>query len=294
MHLVRNSLDHGLETPDIRKAAGKPETGTLQLNAYHQGGNVIIEIVDDGAGLDKEKILTKARERGLVAEGETPADDKIYELIMQAGFSTADEVSDVSGRGVGMDVVRRNITALGGNIDITSEQGKGTKVTIRLPLTLAILDGQLVRVGDQTYIVPLISIVETIQIDDEQINAVAGKAEVLRLRESYIQIIRMYDVFDAEAKVTKLADGLLVVVEGDGNKVGLFVDELLGQQQVVIKSLESNYERVDGISGATILGDGNVALIADVPGIIKLAHELGLTDRMDLVQSGRNIAAATA
>ncbi len=294
VHLVRNSLDHGIETPDVRKAAGKPETGTLTLSAYHQGGNIVIEIKDDGAGLNKEKILAKARERGLVDDDEVLSDDKVYELVMQAGFSTADTVSDVSGRGVGMDVVQRNISGLGGSIEISSEQGKCTTVTIRLPLTLAIVDGQIVRVGDQIYIVPLISIVETIQINDEQINAVAGKAEVLRLRESYIQIIRMYDVFSLESKVTKLSEGLLVVVEGDGQKAGLFVDELLGQQQVVIKSLESNYERVDGVSGATILGDGTVALIADVSGIIKLAHELGLTDRMGLVQDGKDTAAASA
>jgi two-component system chemotaxis sensor kinase CheA len=291
VHLVRNSLDHGIELPQERRKAGKPETGTLHLNAYHHGGNIVIEISDDGAGLNKEKILHKARERGLVGADEIPPDDRIYELIMQPGFSTADQVSDLSGRGVGMDVVRRNIIGLGGTVDLRSEYGKGTTVVIRLPLTLAILDGQIVRVGDETYIIPLISIIETIQIDDDRVNAVAGKAEVFKLRDAYIQIVRLYDVFQTNSSKKSLAEGLLVVVEGDGQRVGLFVDELLGQQQVVIKSLESNYEKVDGISGATILGDGSVALIIDVAGMIQIAHEAGLTDRATLMKNLSNVAA---
>ena len=277
VHLVRNALDHGIEAPEVRKAAGKPEAGTLQLNAYHEGGNIVIEISDDGAGLNTQKILAKAREQGIVTDESGLSEQEIHDLIFHPGFSTADEVSDVSGRGVGMDVVRKNIRDLSGNVEIYSKTGEGSTITIRLPLTLAILDGQIVRVGDETYIIPLVSILETIQVDEQSVNAVAGKAEVFYLREQYIQIIRLYDVFGVEPNKTSISEGLLVVVEGDGQKVGLFVDELYGQQQVVIKSLKSNYMAVEGISGATILGDGTVALIIDTPGLIKLAHDRGIT-----------------
>ncbi len=270
VHLVRNSLDHGLETPDVRRAAGKPEIGCLTLNAYHKGGNVVIEISDDGAGLNRDKILKKARERGLVGQDEQLPDEKVYDLICLPGFSTADQVSDVSGRGVGMDVVKRNIKSLGGMLEIESQAGRGTTIRIRLPLTLAILDGQIVRVGEEIYIIPLVSIVETIQIGENQVNEMVGKAEVFRLRDEYLPIIRLYEVFGLAPRTTKLSEGLLVVVEGDGQRIGLFVDELLGQQQVVIKSLEANFRRVEAISGATILGDGTVALILDVPGLVKL------------------------
>lgn len=272
VHLVRNALDHGIEAPDARIAAGKPPTGTLHLNAFHQGGNIVIEIVDDGGGLDRRRILRKAVERGLVGAAEAAAmpDERIDDLIFQPGFSTADAVSDVSGRGVGMDVVRRNIHELGGSVEVRSEQGRGSRFTIRLPLTLAILDGQLVRVGDQIYIIPLVSIIESLQARPEYINAVAGAAEVYRLRDDYLPVLRLYRIFNVEADARELTDGLLVVVEGDGQRAGVFVDELLGQQQVVIKSLESNYRRVEGISGATILGDGSVALIMDIPGLIRM------------------------
>lgn len=272
VHLVRNALDHGIEPPDVRIGAGKPATGTLHLNAFHQGGNILIEIIDDGNGLNRRKILRKAVERGLVGEAEAAAmpDEKIEDLIFQPGFSTADAVSDVSGRGVGMDVVRRNIHELGGTVEVRSQEGKGSRFTIRLPLTLAILDGQLVRVGEQIYIVPLVSIIESLQARKEYINAVAGAAEVYRLRDDYLPVLRLYKIFNIQADARDLTDGLLVVVEGDGQKAGVFVDELLGQQQVVIKSLECNYRRVEGISGATILGDGSVALIMDIPGLIRM------------------------
>jgi two-component system chemotaxis sensor kinase CheA len=273
VHLVRNSLDHGLETPDVRKARGKPETGTLHLNAYHQSGNIVIEIADDGAGLPKEKILKKARERGLIKDDAVLTDAQIYDLIFLPGFSTADQVSDLSGRGVGMDVVRKNIKALGGQVEIRSLEGKGTTITIRLPLTLAILDGQTVRVGNEIYLIPLISIVESIKIKNDMVNMVAGRGEVIRLREEYLQVLRLYNVFDAQPTFTNLEEGLLVVVEGEGLKAGLFVDELLGQQQIVIKSLEANFKRIEGVSGATILGDGTVSLILDIPGLIKRAHQ---------------------
>jgi two-component system chemotaxis sensor kinase CheA len=268
VHLVRNSVDHGIEKPDVRRAAGKPETGVVHLNAYHQGGNIVIEITDDGAGLPKDRILKKARERGLVTADAVLTDEQIHDLIFMPGFSTAEQLSDVSGRGVGMDVVRKNIKALGGSVEIRSEAGKGSTFTIRLPLTLAILDGQLVSVGDQVYIVPLVSIVETLQIRKELINAIAGRAELYRLRDEYIPIVRLYDVLGVEPKQRDLANGLLVVVEGDGQRIGMFVDDLQNQQQVVIKSLETNFKRVTGISGATILGDGTVALILDIAGII--------------------------
>jgi two-component system chemotaxis sensor kinase CheA len=271
VHLVRNSLDHGIESPAVRRAAGKPETGEIQLKAFHRGGNIVIEIRDDGAGLNKGRILEKARARGLVGADELPSDEHIYELIFQPGFSTAEVVSDVSGRGVGMDVVSRNIKSLGGTVDITSREGLGTTMSIRLPLTLAIVDGQSVGVGGENYIVPLVSIVESVQVKPGMVNLVAGKGEVLRLRDEYIPILRLHRVFGVAPRTLDLAQGLLVVVEGDGRRAGLFVDELLGQQQVVIKSLETNFRKVDGVAGATILGDGTVALILDVPGLIKLA-----------------------
>ena len=273
VHLVRNSLDHGIEMPDIRKAAGKPETGILNLNAYHEGGNIVIEIIDDGAGLNKERILSKARENGLVGEDEVLPDEKIHELIFAPGFSTATEVSDVSGRGVGMDVVMRNIRDLGGVVEIKSEEGKGSTFTIRLPLTLAILDGQLIRVGDQVYIIPLVSIVESLQIESENCNSVAGKAELYKLREEYISIIRLHNVLNITPDSTELTKGLLVVAEAEGQKVGVFVDDLLAQQQVVIKSLETNYQKVEGVSGATILGDGTVAMILDMTGLVHLSRK---------------------
>ncbi|MCF6339030.1 MAG: chemotaxis protein CheA [Gammaproteobacteria bacterium] len=275
VHLVRNSVDHGIESPEARKAAGKPETGVVNLNAYHQGGNIIIEINDDGAGLNYEKILAKAIERGLVGANEELPEEKVYELLFEPGFSTADVVSDVSGRGVGMDVVKRNIMALGGRVDVKSVPGEGSTFTIRLPLTLAILDGQLVRVGNNTYIIPLVSIVESLLVDQKNVNEIAGKAEVYQLRSDYLPIIRLYEVFGIEPDHRSLDNGLLVVVEGDSKKGGLLVDELLGQQQVVIKSLETNFRRVEGLSGATILGDGTVALIVDVAGVVRLSREDG-------------------
>ena len=272
VHLVRNSIDHGIEMPEDRLAANKSESGTIELNAFHKGGNIIIEIKDDGAGFNKDRIKAKAIERELIGSDEQLSDEKIYDLIFQPGFSTAEQLSDISGRGVGMDVVRRNIRELGGNIDVTSEEGNGTTFTIRLPLTLAILDGQLVCVGDEIYITPLVSIVESLQIKKEFVNNIAGQTELYKVRDDYIPIVRMHDMFGIDVERKNLEGGLLVVVEGDGKKAGLLVDELLGQQQVVIKSLETNYKRVDGVSGATILGDGTVALILDVDGLIDLSR----------------------
>jgi len=272
IHLVRNSLDHGIEMPADRVAAGKDETGTINLNAYHKGGNIVIEIVDDGKGIDPDAVLSKAIEKGLVPANARLSPQQINDLIFQPGFSTAKEITDVSGRGVGMDVVRKNITSLGGAVEIQSEFGKGSTFTIRLPLTLAILDGQTIIVGDEIYIIPLVSIVESIQIKSDMINKVAGKGETFKLRDEYIPIVRLSSVFGIEnAKAKTLEEGILVVVESDRKPCGLFIDDLLGQQQVVIKSLEQNYQRVDGVSGATILGDGSVALILDVPGLLRMS-----------------------
>jgi len=275
VHLVRNSVDHGIESPEERVAAGKPETGVVHLSAEHRGGNIVIEIRDDGRGLARDKILQKGIERGLVRPEDNLSDQQIFELIFQPGFSTAEQVSDVSGRGVGMDVVRRNINELGGVIEIDSEQGKGSTITIRLPLTLAILDGQSIRIGSETYIVPLVSIIESIQVRPHMVRHVAGKGEAFRLRDEYLPIVRMHEIFGIpDARASRIEDGIVVVVEAGGRKCGLFVDDLLGQQQVVIKSLEANYGRVEGLSGATILGDGSVALILDIPGVMRLANEL--------------------
>ena len=270
VHLVRNSLDHGIESPADRVKAGKSETGVIELSAFHQGGNIVIQIKDDGAGLNKNKILSKAKEKGLVSQDERMPDDQVYDLIFRPGFSTADVVSDVSGRGVGMDVVRRNIRELGGAVEVKSTPGEGSVFTIRLPLTLAILDGQLVGIGDETYILPVISIIESLQVKTENINAVAGNAEVYRLRDEYIPIVRLYKIFGIKPVSTDLKNGLLVVVEAEGKKIAIYVDDLLGQQQVVIKSLETNFKKIEGLSGATILGDGTVALIIDIAGLIDL------------------------
>ncbi len=272
VHLVRNSLDHGLETPEARKAAGKPEQGRLELSAQHESGNIVIRISDDGAGLNRKKILEKALENGLVSDKEELSGERIDNLIFQPGFSTADKVSDLSGRGVGMDVVKRNINDLGGTVSIHSQEGQGSTVVIRLPLTLAILDGQLAAVGEDTYILPLISIVESLQIRQENLQRLAGATELYRFRDEYIPIIRLNELLGNAGGTDDLEQGLLVVVEAEGQHVGLFVDRLLGQQQVVIKSLETNFQQLDGVSGATILGDGRVALILDIPGLIHLFH----------------------
>jgi two-component system chemotaxis sensor kinase CheA len=272
VHLIRNSLDHGIEMPADRVAAGKPETGTIELKAYHRGGHIVIEITDDGRGLNKDKLLAKAIEKGLIEENSLLTEKQIFELIFMPGFSTAEQLTDISGRGVGMDVVRRNILSLGGNIEIISDFGKGTTIAIHLPLTLAILDGQSVAVGDETYIVPLVSIIESINITERMLNKVAGKGETFRLRNEYLPVIRMRRIFNVHSgNPTKSKEGVLVVVEGQGEMCCLLVDELLGQQQVVIKSLEANYRRVEGVSGATILGDGSVALILDVPGLVRFS-----------------------
>lgn len=270
VHLVRNGIDHGVEMPDVRLAKGKPETGVITLKAFHQGGSIIVEICDDGAGIDCDKLWRKAVEKG-VLEPQTQrsdlSDKQIINLIFAPGFSTAEQVSDISGRGVGMDVVRRNIEELGGQIEVDSVLGRGSRFTISLPLTLAILDGQLVKVADQVYVIPLLTIVESIQINTASVKHAAGGIELYRLREENIPILRLQDEL-AMGRSGSLEKRLLCFVESAGHRVGLLVDDLLDQQQVVIKSLESNYAKVAGISGATILGDGSVSLILDIPGLI--------------------------
>ncbi len=273
VHLIRNSLDHGIEIPADRIAAGKSETGTIELNAYHRGGHIVIEISDDGRGLDRNKLILKAIQNGLIDESSILTDKQAFELIFMPGFSTAESVTDISGRGVGMDVVRRNIQALGGNVEIISNLGKGTTISIHLPLTLAIIDGQSVAVGDEIYIVPLVSIKESVNITENMLNKIADKGETFRLRDQYIPIIRMHDIFNVQPNnKSNTGEGVIVVVERQGILCGLFVDELLGPQQVVVKSLETNYRRVQGVSGATILGDGSVALILDIPGLVRFSN----------------------
>ncbi|MDC5849739.1 chemotaxis protein CheA [Vibrio europaeus] len=270
VHLVRNGIDHGIEQPQQRLDAGKSEMGTIGLNAYHQGGSIVIEIKDDGAGLNCDKLWNKALEKGVLAaesRREEYSDKQIMNLIFAPGFSTAEEVSDISGRGVGMDVVRRNIEELGGHIEVESALGEGSCFTISLPLTLAILDGQLVRVGGEVYVIPLLTIVESIQIDPNCIKLASGGIELYRLREENIPILRLQDELEM-GNSEGLEQRILCFVEAAGNRVGLLLDELLDQQQVVIKSLESNYSKVAGISGATILGDGSVSLILDIQGLI--------------------------
>ena len=270
-HLVRNSLDHGIESPEKRIASGKNPCGTIVLKAFHQGGNVVIEVSDDGAGLNRGRILQKARERGLPLHEDMTEQD-IWALIMEPGFSTAEIITDVSGRGVGMDVVRRNIADLGGQVELDSVEGKGMAVTIRLPLTLAILDGLSVSVGQQTYIIPLNAIVESLPGSAADLKTVSG-GHVVHVRGQYLSIIALHKLFNIETKITEPEQGILVLLEASGKKIALFVDELIGQHQVVLKSMESNYRRVPCISGATIMGDGRVALILDVAALVRINQE---------------------
>ena len=273
VHLVRNSVDHGIEPPAARLAAGKGEEGTVHLNAYHKGGSISIVISDDGGGLNKDRIVEKARSKGLIDANATLTDEQIFDLIFLPGFSTAAQTTDLSGRGVGMDVVRRNIKDLGGNVELKSELGKGTTTTITLPLTLAIVDGQSVSVGTETYIVPLVTVVESLQLKPGAVSHIYNHGEVFSFRGEFLPIIRLHEVFGVAPKSDVLHEGLIMVVEGDGRRAGLFIDQLLGQQQVVIKSMETNYARIEGVGGATILGEGTVALILDVPGLLRMSPQ---------------------
>ncbi|WP_306397473.1 chemotaxis protein CheA [Telluria beijingensis] len=272
-HLVRNSIDHGVEMPAARVAAGKSEAGRLFLSAGHQGGHIVIEVADDGGGLNREKILAKAAANGL-AVSDTMSDADVWQLIFAPGFSTAEVVTDVSGRGVGMDVVKRNITAMGGTVDIRSAAGFGTTISISLPLTLAILDGMSIRSGEEVYILPLSFVVESLQPVREDVRDIAGRGRVLKVRGEYLPLIPLHQMFDIEPRHREPSDGIVVILETEGKKAALFVDELVGQQQVVVKNLEANYRKVAGISGATIMGDGGVALILDVAALVRSSRQL--------------------
>ena len=270
-HLVRNSCDHGIEMPADRLAKGKPEQGTITLSASHQGGSIVIEVRDDGRGLSREKILVKAQERGLDVSDQM-TDAEVWQLIFAPGFSTADEVTDVSGRGVGMDVVKRNIAALNGSVEIDSAEGYGMKVSVRLPLTLAIMDGMSVGVSDEVYILPLSSVVESFQVKSDDVSTVAQGSQLVKVRDEYMPVIALEKIFQVPRFDPNKSSNIMVVVEADGSRVALLVDELLGQHQVVVKNLESNYRKVPNVSGATILGDGTVALILDTGGLVRRAR----------------------
>lgn len=272
-HIIRNSIDHGIELPAERIAAGKPATGTVRMSASHQGGRIVVEISDDGKGLSRERILAKAREQGMPVTDDMP-DSEVWQLIFMPGFSTAEAVTDLSGRGVGMDVVRRNITSIGGRIEIKSVAGQGTHIIIRLPLTLAILDGMIVEVDSVNYVVPLTYIVESLQLKEEHIFSMSGNnSAVIRVRDEYLPLLSLHSLLNRAAAPPPAVGGLVLILEAEGNSFALQVDELIGQQQVVIKSLEQNFRRIDGITGATIMGDGSVALILDVDALPRLAGQ---------------------
>jgi two-component system chemotaxis sensor kinase CheA len=290
-HLVRNAADHGIGTPEERRAAGQPEEGTIYLRARHEGGNVVIEVSDDGHGLNTARIREKAIERGLITGAEELTTSQIQAFIFHPGFSTQDKVSEISGRGVGMDVVRRNVEALGGIVTLKSVEGQGTTVGIKLPLTLAILDGQLVRVGRQRYVLPLVSIVESIRPARSDVRSVAGEGEVVMVRREPLPLLRLHQLFDVMTDVLEPAGGLVAIVEHDSRRFALMVDELLGQQQVVIKNLQANFHRVEGAMGATILGDGRVTLILDIAGLVGLSRRKK-TPAMEVAGNPTQIAGA--
>lgn len=271
-HLIRNSIDHGIEPAEERVRNGKPEQGLIRLEAFHQAGSVIVEVSDDGRGLDAGRIRRKAIERGLISESEVLSEAAICDLIFSAGFSTAEKVSDLSGRGVGLDVVRRNVEALNGSVTLAAQPGQGAKVRIQLPLTLAILDGLSVRVGQETYVLPLVAISESIRPRAEQVKTIAGRGEAVMVRGEALPLLRLHRLFEITTEIIDPCRGLTVIVEHAGHRFALLVDELLGQQQVVIKSLEAHYRKVEGVLGATILGDGRAALILDAAGLAQIAR----------------------
>ncbi|WP_205439201.1 chemotaxis protein CheA [Edwardsiella tarda] len=271
-HLVRNSLDHGIESPQVRQAAGKSAVGNLTLSAEHQGGNIYIEVIDDGAGLNHQKILDKARSQGMAVH-DNMTDEEIGLLIFAPGFSTAEKVTDVSGRGVGMDVVKRNIQEMGGHVEIASREGKGTTIRIVLPLTLAILDGMSVKVSDEVFILPLNAVMESLQPNDDDLYPLAGGERVLQVRGEYLPLVELHSVFDVAGAKTDATQGIVVILQSAGRRYALLVDQLIGQHQVVVKNLETNYRKVPGISAATILGDGSVALIVDVAALQSINRE---------------------
>ncbi|CAG9235050.1 chemotaxis protein CheA (fragment) [Paraburkholderia tropica] len=276
-HLVRNSLDHGIETVEARRAAGKDATGQLVLSAAHHGGNIVIEVSDDGAGLRRDKILAKAAKQGMTVS-DTMTDEEVWNLIFLPGFSTAEQVTDVSGRGVGMDVVKRNIQAMGGHVEISSHAGKGSTTRIVLPLTLAILDGMSVKVGNEIFILPLNFVMESLQPRHEDIYTVTNGDRVVRVRGEYLPLVALHQCFNVDGARTDPTQGIVTIMETEGRRFAMLIDELVGQQQVVVKNLETNYRKVHGISAATILGDGSVALIVDVAALnreTRASHGVG-------------------
>jgi two-component system, chemotaxis family, sensor kinase CheA len=271
-HLIRNSLDHGIESPETRIKAGKPAKGKINLSATHEGGQILIEVTDDGAGLNRQRILKKADAFGIDMP-DNATDEAVWQLIFEAGFSTAENVTELSGRGVGMDVVKRNITEMGGDVDVFSLTGVGTTISIRLPLTLAILDGMSVSLGNSTFVIPLNQIIETLQPTAADLKTVAGEGAMVQVRDEYLPIIMLHKLFNIETLITNPSEGILVLIEAQGKKAALMVDGLIGQQQVVVKSIETNFRKITGVSGATILGDGRVAMIIDVPMMIKQGQQ---------------------
>jgi two-component system chemotaxis sensor kinase CheA len=271
-HLIRNAIDHGLELPHGRQAAGKPEAGSVRLEAYQQGGNIYIEVADDGRGLDRDRIVDKAIRDGLIAPNQRLSDDEAFALIFRPGFSTVEHVTEISGRGVGMDVVKRNLESLGGSITIRSEAGRGARFRIKLPLTVAILDGQLVRVADQVYVLPLTALLESMRPASGSLHTIAGGGDVVMLRGQALPLLKLHRLFDVATPITDPIRGLVMIVEYEDRQAAILVDEVLGQQQVVIKSLETNFKKVEGVSGATILGDGRVALLLDVAELMDIGR----------------------
>jgi two-component system chemotaxis sensor kinase CheA len=272
-HLIRNAVDHGIESAERRRAAGKPECGTVTVTAHHQAGNILIDVADDGGGLDGDRLLERAVRLGLVGADEALSEQEKLELIYRPGFSTASTVSDISGRGVGMDVVLRNIQSINGAVRIQSELGRGTCFRIVVPLTLAIVDGLCLGVGDESYVLPLVAIVESLQVAPEHVKTVAGRGETVMVRGEALPLVRLHRLFGVQPRVTEVARALVVIIENEGRRVALLVDGIQGQVQAVIKSLETNYRRVDGVMGATILSDGRVGLILDVLGLVRMAQQ---------------------
>jgi two-component system chemotaxis sensor kinase CheA len=272
-HLVRNAIDHGLETPDVRVAAGKPPVGTVTLSASQRGGNIVIEVSDDGRGLDRERILAAAQRRGLPISPDVP-DHELWQVVFEAGFSTAEAVTDISGRGVGMDVVKRNIQALSGTVELRSVAGQGTRVIVSVPLTLAIMEAMTIAIGGETYVLPLACVMESLSVAANELHTLPGHGDTLRVRDEYLPVLHLARLFPPQ-KPREQHSGIAVIVETDGSKAALLVDELVGQQQVVVKSLETNFRKVPGLSGATVMGDGSVALILDVAHLVRLSGREG-------------------
>lgn len=283
-HLVRNSLDHGIEPADVRRAKGKPEKGNLILSAEHHGGNIVIEVIDDGAGLHRDKILARAKSQGMTLS-DSITDEEVWMLIFAAGFSTAEKVTDVSGRGVGMDVVRRNIQEMGGHVEIRSEKDKGSTIRIILPLTLAILDGMSVKAGEEIYVLPLGTVMESLKPTKSELYRMAGDELMLQVRGEYMPLIELHQIFDIPGEALQASEGVAVILQSAGNRYALLVDQLIGQHQVVVKNLELNYRKVPGIAAATILGDGSVALILDVAALVPLCKNKRLVNNGNLLLS---------